>query len=368
MNLCQIYNMAPLYRESIFRLMDQTFDTDFVFGEVENDIKQMDTSSFSGKVSYVKVREWKGLVWQCGIQRLLRKYDALIMTGDLHYLSTWCICIRALLFHPRKKVFLWTHGWYGKESKIERFVKKLFLKLPRGGVLLYGNYAKDLMLKEGFRDEKLFVLHNSLNYQAQLELREKCQISDVYKDHFSNNNPVIISIGRIYKRKKLEMLVDASRLLNARGVYCNFVVVGDGKDREWLMSLCQQNGVENNFWFYGACYDEGMNAELLFNADLCVVPGDLGLTSIHSMMFGTPCITHDDFPHQGPEFEAIVEGKTGSFFKAGNVESLVKCITNWMEEKEGTRDEVRQACYQEIDTNWTPQFQINVLKGIFSKI
>ena len=368
MRLCQIYNMAPLYRESIFRLMDQTFDTDFVFGEVKNDIKQMDLTGFSGKVSYVKVREWKGLVWQCGIQKFLKKYDALILTGDLHYLSTWCLCLRALLFYPRKRVFMWTHGWYGKETKMEQIIKKLFLKLPKGGVLLYGNYAKALMLKEGFRENKLFVLHNSLNYQAQLRLRARCTYSDIYKNHFSNNNPVIISIGRIYKRKKLEMLVDASRLLDARGVHYNFIVVGDGKDKGWLMSLCRQNGVENNFWFYGACYDEGTNAELLFNADLCVVPGDIGLTSIHSMMFGTPCITHDDFPYQGPEFEAIVEGKTGSFFKAGDVESLVNSITYWMEEKKGKRDEVRQACYQEIDTNWTPQVQINVLKGIFSKI
>lgn len=359
--------MAPLYRESIFRLMDQTLDTDFVFGEVENDIKQMDLTRFSGKVSYVKVREWKGLIWQFGVQKLLRKYDTLIMTGDLHFLSTWCICIRAILFHPRKKVFLWTHGWYGKESKMERFIKKLFLKLPSGGILLYGNYAKSLMLKEGFRDEKLFVLHNSLNYQAQLKLREKCHTSAIYKEHFSNNNPVIISIGRIYKRKKIEMLVDASRLLNEQGFKFNFVIVGDGKDREWLMSLCRENGVEDNFWFYGACYDEDRNAELLFNADLCVVPGDIGLTSIHSMMFGTPCITHDDFPHQGPEFEAIIEGKTGSFFKHGDVDSLVCVIISWLNEKKDKREKVRQECYNEIDTRWTPQYQINVLRKAFQR-
>lgn len=368
MKLCQIYNMAPLYRECIFRLMDQTFDTDFVFGKVENDIKQLDMSDFSGQVSYVKVRQFKSWFWQCGVQRLLSKYDAFILTGDIHYLSTWLMCIRARLFYPSKKVFLWTHGWYGKETTFERIIKKLFLKLPKGGVLLYGNYARSLMQKEGFDGNKLFVLHNSLNYPAQLALREKCTMSNIYKEYFANNLPVVISIGRIYKRKKLEMLVEAARIMKDYGTPCNFVVVGDGEDREWLVSLSRENGVENNFWFYGACYDEGTNAELLFNADLCVVPGDIGLTSIHSMMFGTPCITHDDFPHQGPEFEAIVEGKTGSFFKAGDVESLMNSITCWMNTYNGKRNEVRQACYHEVDTNWTPQHQINVLKGIFSKI
>lgn len=366
MRICQIYNMAPLYRECIFRLMDQTFDTDFVFGEVENDIKQLDMSDFSGQVSYVKVRQLKSWFWQCGVQRLLSKYDAFILTGDIHCLSTWLMCIRARLFYSNKKVFLWTHGWYGKETRVEKIIKKLFLKLPNGGVLLYGNYARSLMLKEGLDGNKLYVIHNSLNYPAQLALREKCSQSNIYKEHFANNLPVVISIGRIYKRKKLEMLVEAARIMKDQGTPCNFVVVGDGADREWLMSLSRENGVENNFWFYGACYDEARNAELLFNADLCVVPGDIGLTAIHSMMFGTPCITHNNFPYQGPEFEAIIEGETGLYFDYGDVNSMVSSITRWMEEKGDKREEVREACYREIDTHWTPQYQINILKGILS--
>lgn len=58
-----------------------------------------------------------------------------------------------------------------------------------------------------------------------------------------------------------------------------------------------------------------VNAELIYNADLCVAPGNIGLTAMHAMMFGCPCISHNDFSWQMPEFEAIVPYKTGNFLK-----------------------------------------------------
>ena len=92
-------------------------------------------------------------------------------------------------------------------------------------------------------------------------------------------------------------------------------------------------------------------------------PGNIGLTAMHSMVFGTPCITHNDFPYQMPEFEAIHEGITGTFFEKDNVDDLAFHIIKWFEEKGSLREEVRKACMNEIDTSWNPHFQIEVLKA-----
>ena len=94
---------------------------------------------------------------------------------------------------------------------------------------------------------------------------------------------------------------------------------------------------------------------------MCVVPGDVGLTAIHSMMFGTPVISHNYFPTQGPEFEAIIPDETGAFFEHENVDSLAEVIQKWFSEH-SNREEVRHNCYSEIDNNWTPDYQIKVLK------
>ena len=85
---------------------------------------------------------------------------------------------------------------------------------------------------------------------------------------------------------------------------------------------------------------------------------------MHAMMFGCPVITHNDLPWQMPEFEAIKEGVTGSFFKHNDVESLADTISRWFSLHANDREDVRKACYKEIDENWTPEYQINVIKDV----
>ena len=118
-------------------------------------------------------------------------------------------------------------------------------------------------------------------------------------------------------------------------------------------------------WFYGACYDEAANAELIYNADLCVAPGNVGLTAMHSMVFGCPVLTHNDFPLQMPEFEAICENETGSFFKRNDIESLADAISDWFGYNGSRRETIRRNCFKEIDTQWTPNHQMNILKSVF---
>ena len=366
--LCLILNVAPHYRISIFSLMDREFDCDYVFGEMLGDIKQMDTSKLRGKVTKVRNRFFKnGFYWQSGVQKFLKnKYAAYILLGDTRCLSTWLFCLRAKFTGRSKRIYFWTHGWYGKETHIERWLKKFFFQLAGGGIFLYGNYARDLMIKEGFDAKKLYVIHNSLNYEYQMTLRNSSKLSDVYHKYFGNSYPVLLMIGRLNFRKRIEMLIEAVSFLKRNGMLLNIVLIGDGEGRKALESVVIELGIESHVWFYGACYDEQINAELIFNADVCVVPGDIGLTAIHSMMFGTPCITHSDFKHQGPEFEAIKDGYTGAFFESGNIEALAETIKHWFETNQSIREDVRKACFHEIDTNWTPQFQIDIFRSVLN--
>ena len=364
MKLCLIYNFAQHYRTSIFTLIDREFDCDFVFGDCMGDVKKMDYSLLHGDVKEIHTRHLlRGWYYQQGVVPLIRKnYDTYILLGETRSLSTWLFCIRARLFHPKKQVYFWSHGWYGKESRIERLIKKILFKLPNGGVFLYGNYARNLMIKEGFNPNKLFVIHNSLAYDEQILIRKQLNPKSIYQDHFNNNYPNLFFIGRLTPVKKLDMVLQAMALLKERGQNYNLTFIGGGEKQEELTTLAKQLDLNSNVWFYGPCYDEKVLGEMIYNADLCVSPGNVGLTAMHTMVFGTPVLTHDDFPHQMPEFEAIKEGETGTFFKYGDVNSLAETINHWFEEKANERNAVRKACMEEIDHNWTPKFQMEVLK------
>lgn len=362
MKLCLIYNYAQHYRTSIFKLIDKEFDCNFVFGDSMGDVKKMDYSLLKGKVTEIHNKQIGSGYFQKGVLSLLRKnYDRYIMLGETRCISTWMFLFLSK-FYRHKKVYLWSHGWYGKESRFECIIKKLFFKMA-DGIFLYGNYAKELMIKEGFNKERLFVIHNSLAYDEQLETRKQLKPTGIYTEHFGNSNPNLVFVGRLTEVKKLDMILRAMSKSKAKNIEYNLTLIGGGEKKEELEKLAKELKLTENVWFYGPCYNEVELGNLIYNADLCVSPGNVGLTAMHSLVFGTPVITHNYFPLQMPEFEAIKEGETGCYFQYDNIDSLADSIIKWFESTRNNREVIRKNCMAEIDKYWTPYYQIDVLKN-----
>jgi len=361
--ICLIYNYAQHYRTNIFMLMDRELPIDFVFGDKYLDVKKMDYSLLENFKEEVKNRKFlcDPFTYQSNVLSLLQsKYTTFLMLGDLHCVSTWLMLILGRVF--RKKVFLWSHGWYGKENKLKVVLKKIFFGLAKG-TFLYGDYAKGLMIKAGLKEEKLFTIYNSLMYSEHIILRKMLLENQIYNRHFNNSRKNLIFIGRLTKQKRIDLLIESLVELKKKKQSCNLIIVGSGEKEEDLKNLTKALGLEKEVWFYGACYDEKALSNLIFNADLCVSPGNVGLTAIHSLTFGTPVVTHNNFPLQMPEFEVIEEGVTGSFFEYGNVPSLAEAISSWFF-AEKDRGDIRKNCYKTIDAKWNPYYQIEVFKNI----
>ncbi|MFN9247740.1 MAG: glycosyltransferase family 1 protein, partial [Planctomycetota bacterium] len=132
--------------------------------------------------------------------------------------------------------------------------------------------------------------------------------------------------------------------------------VGAGPERERLEK--ESADLPAIVHFFGACYDEHLLGKLIANADLCLSPGEVGLTAIHCLSFGTPICTHGTLSEQMPEAEAIQSGITGAFFdkELGNIAEV---IVEWLDSKPD-RQAVRQACYRQIDTLYNPTNQYRI--------
>lgn len=361
--ICLLSIIASHYRARVYEEMQREFHCGFVFGnEPDISVRRMDTSVLADcdvlRNRHIGCSNW---YYQPGLLQRTRSYDVLINDLGIFCLSAWLLLIVARLRGQR--VYHWDHGWYGREGLVKRLVKRLYFGMATGA-FIYGDRAIELMGQNGFNTKKLYPIHNSLDYERQQSIRNNIQHSSIYKDHFGNDCPVLIMIGRLNLRKRLGMLIEAVNKLRSKGEIYNVVLVGDGEDRQRIEQMVRDFQLESFVWLYGACYDERQNAELIYNADMCVVPGDVGLTAIHAMMFGVPVVSHDNFPNQGPEYEAIKEGITGTFFKHGDVDSLSESISYWFSSKHDQREAVRSACETEIDQNWTPEYQINVLKKV----
>ena len=359
--ICLIYNYAHHYRTDIFCLMDRELSVDFVFGDKYLDVKKMDYSlleNFKKEVKNIIIFK-KPIYYQSGILRLLfDKYSSFLMLGEPICLSTWLMLILCKVLN--KKIYFWSHGWYGKEFFITRILKKIFFSLS-DGVFLYSDYSRKLMIKENFNKEKLHVIYNSLSYDSQLKERTNIKASDTYKRHFKNNNKNLIFIGRLTKVKKLNMILEALNLLKNKNKHYNITFIGEGESKSDLVELVVKYNLCDVVWFYGKSYKESELSTLIYNADLCVSPGNVGLTAIHSLNYGTPVLTHNNFAYQMPEFEAIIPNKTGLFFEYNDIISLSNKIQFWFDQKKDI-NQIRKACYEIIDTKFNPYYQVKVFK------
>lgn len=359
---CLIYNYAQHYRLNIFKLLSQELGVEMYFGDKMEDVKKIDYSlipTFKNELKNIKL--FGPFYWQKGALKLLFKdYKHYIILGEYFCLSTWLILVLAKF--TNKKIHLWTHGWYGKESFLMKLYKKIFFSFS-DSILLYGNRAKDLMIQEGISESKLHVIYNSLDYDSQISNRSNSINEDFYKSHFKNDYATLFFIGRLTKIKKLNLIIESLKILKQDDIHYNLVIIGKGEDEEELKNLVHKYGLEQYVWFVGQLYNEEEIAKFIANADLCISPGNVGLTAMHSLVYGTPVITNDNFNTQMPEFESIKKGITGDFFKEDNVNDLSKRLLSWLQ-KNTDRIKVRKNCYSIIDQYYNPYFQLKIIENV----
>lgn len=339
--------------------MVKELNCDFIFSDLKSSVKTIDYGKFSGyRKSLRHIKLPFGIYHLIGVLKEARKYNTIITSGDLHALYVWIILFYGKL--SKKEVYLWTHGWYGREGRLKALVKRCMYSLAKK-IFVYGYHAKELMLQHSFPEDKIVVISNSLDHEKQVAIRSRLRESNIYSNHFKNDYPTLIFTGRLTKDKNLRMILDALADLEKQGILVNLVFVGDGEERKSLEEKSVALNLEKRIWFFGSCYEEESIAELFYNASICVSPGNIGLTAIHAMTYGCPAITHNNPYMQGPEFEAIVEGITGAFFNYDDVNSLANTIKDWLE-KTTDKDSIRKTCHEAIDSRWTPSLQIKIFK------
>lgn len=360
---CLLYNFPQHYRLGIFGLIGKSCNTHFYFGDKMEDVKRFDTNQLAGEVFSLKnFTLWRPIYLQLGtLPVFYKKYSSYIVLGEYYNLTTW-ILLLFLRFKKKRRIFLWTHGWYGNETRLKKVIKKAYFSLS-DGLLLYGDRAKELMISNGFTPTKLHVIYNSLNYSLSVQIRSSIKQKKIPLKIFDNNYPTLFFIGRLTKNKKLFMILNASEKLNELAINHNILIIGGGEEEALLKDYAKTKNLKN-IYFYGPCYDEFTIANLIYNSDLCVSPGNVGLTAIHSMSYGTPVLTHNNFSKQMPEYEAINPTLgTGDFFEEGELDSMVNKIIYLLEESIIRREEIRESCFRVIDQKYNPHFQLEVLKS-----
>ena len=366
-------NIFPHYDEPLWKMLVSNVN-DLKIGFDSNDsrgIKLVDINFYSSdlKKKFFKIKNYwvmnKHLVFQLGVihRCLLESSSNNIFLGDSKIISTW---ISILISKIRgSNIILWTHGIYGNESKLKLFIRRLFYSLA-DKLILYERRAKEKMIELGFDKDSLYVIFNSLDYEKQKKLYNKFSLnSEDYRFTFFNDNslPVLIFIGRLTRVKKLNMLIDAVKHINKQKDKVNLLVVGNGEQKKYLEDI-SKNQINKTIFFFGECNNDNIIGEFIYNSTLCVSPGNVGLTAIHSLSFGTPVLTHDNFNNQMPEVEAIEPEFNGYFFKENNLNDLIQKILDHLNNQKISKSDCRKI----IDEYYNPNYQLRVFERLINNV
>ena len=358
------YHFFPHYRKGIIEEIYKELPATFI-GD-STGVEGIKTFQFPSNVAFIpakciyigKLMIQPRLLWET----LTGQYSTYVFLANPNHLTTWiaaCICRLR-----KKRVVFWGHGFKSSKPSNNNVIRKYFFSLAHA-FYTYGFNAKKNAITLGFNPANIYVGFNSLDYYSQLSIRNRLTAS-IIKSSTPENTLTISCISRLTYTCRYDILFDAIALAkNSSSINFNVVIIGDGPERSSLEAKAKE--LQLNVEFLGPVYEEQRIAETLYRSDVTISPGKIGLTAMHSLMYGTPVISHDDFVSQMPEVEAVVTGFTGELFKTGDANHLAEILTSFPA-RFPNREQTRKNCFAMIDRIYNPSKQIEILKMAINNV
>jgi len=216
-----------------------------------------------------------------------------------------------------------SHAWMGNNF-IRLFFHRLFHFVSNNClnmvIAVSEKARRNYVLRQGIREEKTAAIYNSIYLE---EKKDYGRITIRRELGLSESATVIGMFGRLIKEKGYSDVVLAAGevLRHTRNV--QFLVVGEGAERENLEALVKSKGLEKNVIFAGFRQD---TSNIMESIDLLVQPSwtesneSFGLVLIEAMAAGKPVIASNIEPF----FEVVEDGKSGLLFPEKNHKALAQ--------------------------------------------
>ncbi|RLE64355.1 MAG: hypothetical protein DRJ47_07870 [Thermoprotei archaeon] len=269
---------------------------------------------------------------------LTRDYD-IVIWGDAGSSSFASNLMNGLLCYlisrmRRKPFIVWFGGWEFTQddlwgASVKDKIKKTgaralipFILRRANAIITYGSLHKKIYVSLNINPDKIFIAPNSsiIPYDHH-EVEEKMLL---IKEKLNlNDKKVILYVGRLEKRKNVDILIKAFAQLKRDDV-C-LLIIGDGKSRPYLEGLCEQLKVRN-VYFLGRI-ERGNLPPYYWLCDVFVYPTSRepwGLAINEAMQFGKPVIAT---PRVAAAHDLIRQGVNGFIVLEKDVQALAKAIS-----------------------------------------
>jgi glycosyltransferase involved in cell wall biosynthesis len=185
--------------------------------------------------------------------------------------------------------------------------------------------------------DKVTVVPNAIDIPPKASESSRAQLADELG--LILDRPVVGTVSRLVKYKRVVDLVHAARILRDREVEAWFVVVGDGPQRDHLVRLTHRLGIADAFRWPGYRLEPAPMWSLF---GLFVAPAmaeGMPYTLLEAMAGGVPIVASNVPGH----VDLIEDGQTGLLYPCGDIVRLAEAIRGAIQNSEPRKRLVDQA-------------------------
>jgi glycosyltransferase involved in cell wall biosynthesis len=249
-------------------------------------------------------------VWQTIAQELLHSDLVILMQENSILSNHW------IRWHTRRrggKIALWGHGvnLQARRNGLDRF-GDLFKKAYSLNVdwwFAYTHSVARAMVRLGFPEDRITPVENAIDTYSLSAERSKQSPESLQRLKTAlslGRGPVGIYCGGLYKDKRIEFLLRSAALIRKQIPTFELIIIGDGPDAGVIRAFS-----ETQKWVHYVGPQYGLNRVPYFClADICLMPGLVGLGILDSFALEVPMIT-TAFPYHSPEIEYLENGRNG---------------------------------------------------------
>ena len=136
-------------------------------------------------------------------------------------------------------------------SELAKKISKLYCR-DCSAIIVPTIKVKDALEQYGLK-RHIDVIPTGINIEPFRKSNYNKELINHIKKSFdiSENQPVVLFIGRIAKEKSVDVIINSMKELINKIPNCKLLVVGDGPERENLEALSKELGIENSVVFAG---------------------------------------------------------------------------------------------------------------------
>jgi glycosyltransferase involved in cell wall biosynthesis len=236
-----------------------------------------------------------------------------------------------------RKMIYWGQGRDLLDS--ERKIKNLAYAAEQSmcaAIILYAEHLRKYIPKRFHK--KTFIANNTLclTYKG---LSPGVTKENILAEYGIKTEKNIICVGRMQKRKKINHLVEALLSMNRRDV--GLILVGP--DPEEIL----KNIKGENIFKLGPIYGD-KKLDLLSSADVCCLPGAVGLSIVDAFYCGLPFVTEEG--DESAEIMYLKDGVNGFVVPRGNIPLMTQKLLLLLDDNE-LRKRFAEAARREIKEN-----------------